>query len=128
MNTDLEDSLKTVVSQNEELKRAVDALEAQKNDMKLDHDNNLYNIQKKYQQERSTIEDHKIRSLEQIINKLQKERDDLNSRLKNESKVMLDKFKSLSDLISSADSKNHEFHDRLQTLEKENLSLKSKLA
>ncbi|CDW78421.1 UNKNOWN [Stylonychia lemnae] len=118
LQENLEDTVKQLREQNDDQKRQVDQLEAQKIDQKLEFDNQLYNLEKSFNHEK----------LEQIIEKLSKDREELNSRIKQESKQMIDKFKTLSDQISKQDDKIHLAHDKILTLEKDNSQLKSKVA
>jgi len=65
--------------------------------MKLDYDGNLYQIQKQYSFDKANQDEQKIKQVEQALDRLQKEREDLTSRHKQEQKQMMDKLGSVTE-------------------------------
>lgn len=55
--------MKQLKDANEEQKRLIDQLETQKTDMKLDFDNQLYAIEKRYQQEHTKSAEQTLKRL-----------------------------------------------------------------
>jgi hypothetical protein len=72
-------------STTDEQKRYIDHLEAQKIDMKLEFDTQIFNLQKNFSHDASKAEEVRFRRLEQHIEKLSREREELSLMLKRES-------------------------------------------
>eukprot|EP00347_Sterkiella_histriomuscorum_P005929 403354723 len=116
----LEDQVRDLGELCDEQRIQIDQLEASKIDQKLDYDNQLYQLEKKYQHDRNKAEDIKLKHLESVIEKLTKEREDLNSQLKQDSKQMQEQFRVLSQQLERTQEKKMKEATLLKELEKEN--------
>ena len=119
----LEDTVRQLKSTTDEQKRQIEQLEAQKIDMKLDFDTQIFSIQKNFSHDASKAEEVRFRRLEQHIEKLSREREELSVMLRRESEQAIERFKNLSEQMHKSDERSQQLHERIQTLEKENSAL-----
>ncbi|TNV81401.1 hypothetical protein FGO68_gene12164 [Halteria grandinella] len=123
----LEETVRQLRTLSEDQKRQIDILEGQKIDLKMEFDNQLFNLQRQYTQDQSKQEEIRLKQLETAIEKISRERDETYSRLKQDAQSAAEKYKQLSDSLVKMDDRMHQTHERSQHLEKENASLRAQL-
>jgi chromosome segregation ATPase len=124
---DLEESVRQLKSLSEEQKRQIELLEGQKIDLKMDFDGQLFNMQRQYTQDSARQEELRLRQLDSAIEKIAKEREDINARLRQDAQAAGERYKQLGDSLQKLDERLHQTHERSQALDKENASLRAQL-